>query len=655
MIPALLLLLPLALPLPAGAAGPLASRATVPLAEGAAEDVAVVGTGEGLRVIGAFGEGGLHAFGADGRSLGRLATEQSNLVEWLPPPPGDAGSAPRLAVLAVGTGEVRLLSLEGGAAKPRVRRLADRAFRLDDEATGLCAYRSPIDGTAYLFVSTDGGMVEQWALREAAGGPTGVRVRSVAVGKGAGACVVDAAARVVYVSDESVGLWHFGAEPETDPARAVAALAAPHGPLGEESKGLAIAEGAQGARWLLVADAEEPRLHALSLPGLRPTGALEVQGLGEAEGLAAGAGPGAPVVVADEAEGEDGTRLRFVDRAALDAALGAAATPAQEAAPAVVEPERAVRPDRETEPVQSFGDAADDPEIWVHPSEPSRSLVITAQKKQGIHVFDLEGRTLQVLPDGRMNNVDLRGDLVAATNRSDDTLTLYRVDPRLRRLERLERQAIPTGFIDPYGVCLYRSPRDGALYVFANDAHDARMRQWRLHEERGRVRAEAVREWRMGSLLEGCAADDALGRLYVGEEAVGLWRFDAEPDAPAEGVLVDRTEGGRLVADVEGISVYAGPEGAGYIVVSSQGSDDYVLYERAGGNRYVGRFHIVADPAAGIDGASETDGLAVSAAALGPRYPRGLLVVQDGRNLPRERQNFKYVPWERIEALFAPR
>ena len=51
-----------------------------------------------------------------------------------------------------------------------------------------------------------------------------------------------------------------------------------------------------------------------------------------------------------------------------------------------------------------------------------------------------------------------------------------------------------------------------------------------------------------------------------------------------------------------------------------------------------------------MDGVSETDGLDVTGANLGPRYPDGLLVVQDGRNLsPRERQNYKYVSWRAIE------
>jgi 3-phytase len=40
----------------------------------------------------------------------------------------------------------------------------------------------------------------------------------------------------------------------------------------------------------------------------------------------------------------------------------------------------------------------------------------------------------------------------------------------------------------------------------------------------------------------------------------------------------------------------------------------------------------------------------VTSANLGKKYPKGMLVVQDGRNLlPMETQNFKMISWEDIE------
>ena len=62
----------------------------------------------------------------------------------------------------------------------------------------------------------------------------------------------------------------------------------------------------------------------------------------------------------------------------------------------------------ETEPVPSKDDAADDPCVWIYPTAPSRSTIIGTDKKDGLAVYDLAGHTLQYLPDGRLNNVDIR-------------------------------------------------------------------------------------------------------------------------------------------------------------------------------------------------------------------------------------------------------
>ena len=61
----------------------------------------------------------------------------------------------------------------------------------------------------------------------------------------------------------------------------------------------------------------------------------------------------------------------------------------------------------QTDPVATTEDAADDPAVWVHPTDPARSLVIGTNKKAGLVVYELTGKTVQVLDDGRMNNVDV--------------------------------------------------------------------------------------------------------------------------------------------------------------------------------------------------------------------------------------------------------
>jgi 3-phytase len=333
-------------------------------------------------------------------------------------------------------------------------------------------------------------------------------------------------------------------------------------------------------------------------------------------------------------------------------AAGAGAVPAAVAV-------RAVPPIAETAPVATEGDAADDPAIWFNAEAPAQSLVVATDKQRGLHLYDLAGGELQALPDGRLNNVDLRDGfmldgrrtvLVAASNRSDNTIAFYTLDPEAHQLSRLGA-GVPTGFREPYGLCLYAS-RDGAFYVFVNDAGSGRVRQWRLQVDGPRIAAELVRELVAGSQAEGCAADDDTGDLYVAEEDVALWRYRADPDGGSGRRQVDRVGGPNgLVADLEGVAIWRGPGGHGFIIVSNQGANNYAVYRREGDNDFVGLFEVVADTARGVDGTAETDGLEVTSHALGDRLPDGLLVVQDGRNEPPGlRQNFKLVSWSEVAA-----
>ena len=61
----------------------------------------------------------------------------------------------------------------------------------------------------------------------------------------------------------------------------------------------------------------------------------------------------------------------------------------------------------ETQPVGHSGDAADDPAVWVHPTDPSRSAIVGTDKQGGLYVYDI-GTQLQYLPSGEVNNVDVR-------------------------------------------------------------------------------------------------------------------------------------------------------------------------------------------------------------------------------------------------------
>ncbi len=347
-------------------------------------------------------------------------------------------------------------------------------------------------------------------------------------------------------------------------------------------------------------------------------------------------------------------------RSLLAAVLGAcvAVSAASADAPIVV-----VSAVIETEPVSSDGDAADDSCVWVHPDDPAQSLIIGTNKDGSLDVYDLHGKRIQSITGMEPNNVDIRHglgpdgslDLVAFTDRADNSIGLHRVDAATRKLEPVRHgDGLVTGMEEVYGMCLYHEPGTDNVYVFVN-SKEGQVEQWKcLLRDDGKVGLELVHAFEVGGGLEGAVADDEAGVLYLGEEDLGIWRYDLRALARGEVVrsLVDLTApAGRLVADVEGLTLYLGEGGTGYLIASSQGNHSYVVYRRDGRNEYVGTFRIA--PANGIDGTEETDGIDVCAADLGPGFEWGVFVAQDGLN-DNGAQNFKLVPWHTLATAFTP-
>ncbi len=621
-------------------------------------------------ILGSGLAGGLEIYRLDGVRAGVMPDRPIALVDvGYNFPFADGEISLVVAYDAATTGLVAYRLDESG---PSLLQISSQPMLTGMDVEGLCTYRSPLSGRFYAFAA-GGGTIQQWELQHSAGAVVGRRIRTVPVGHGAGHCVVDDREPALYYAQETVGIWKLNAEPESDAEADLIDLAEPHGRYGGDVKGIAIVELQAGGGYLVVSDADANLLHVYGLASKDHLGSFRV-GAGaaigavdESEGLAATGMALSPMfgngllVLTDDHNGTENTNYKILPWTAVVTAFdlpgGAGRDPRASAAPATA----TVRPSIETEPVASHGDAADDPAIWVHPEHPELSVVIGSQKKRGINVYDLDGRLLQSRADGRINNVDVRYgfdlggesiDIVTGSNRSSDSISIYRIDSATRSLVDIADGIIATGMSEPYGLCMYRSPSSGLYYVFVNDT-GGEVKQWLLNDAgNGRVGAGLVREFSVGSQTEGCVADDAGGHLYIGEENVAIWKYSAEPHGGEERTMVDGTEGGNLTGDIEGMAIYHGPGTSGYLAVSDQGINSFALYRRDGDNAWLGRFRIVADGSAGIDGVSETDGIAVTSASLGPAFPHGVFIAQDGRNItPAERQNFKLVPWERIAAV----
>ncbi|HEV8624845.1 MAG TPA: phytase [Acidimicrobiia bacterium] len=324
-----------------------------------------------------------------------------------------------------------------------------------------------------------------------------------------------------------------------------------------------------------------------------------------------------------------------------------------------------VTADGETVPVTTSGDSADDPAIWVNPTDPSKSIVIGNDKGDSLEVYDLSGARIQLISGGH-GNVDTRTgfplgsstvDIAAAASSG---IKVYRIDPATRQLTNITDGGGRISGVSGEGFCLYHSPVSGLFYAFIITGGGL-VQQVRLGDADadGLVDGQLVRSFHVGSMAEGCVADDERGLFYVSEEDVALWRYGAEPgDLPSARVRVDSVgASGNLVSDVEGLTIVYQSNGTGYLLASAQNVADpqnnyYTVYERQGNNAYLKSFRVVAGPTA--DGCSRTDGIAAVAVNLGPNYPSGLFVCQDDKNTTpgsSGNQDFKFVRLEKILTL----
>jgi 3-phytase len=318
----------------------------------------------------------------------------------------------------------------------------------------------------------------------------------------------------------------------------------------------------------------------------------------------------------------------------------------------------------ETKPMPMQGDRADDACFWIHPKSPEKSIIIGTNKdltNGGLHVYDLNGKELQFVPCGKINNVDMRYNfplngkkvaLVIGTNRVNDTLAIFKVDPATRKLVNVTGTPIKT-MRKSYGICMYQSKKTNKTYAIVN-SKGGRVQQWELFAVKDKVEGKLVRSFSLSSIVEGCVADDELGHLYIGEELKAIWKYGAEPDDGSKRIKIDKeiVAGGHFKHDVEGLTLYYAEGGKGYLLASSQGNSTFIVYEREGNNKYIGTFKIIAG--SNIDAVDGTDGIDVINVPMGKAFPNGAFVVQDNSDNGGALQNYKLVPWESIARAIHP-
>lgn len=599
--------------------------------------------------------------------------------------PETAGTA-LLAAVEQNSNQLYLWRLTAGA--PVRLELLSQTRLTRRVAEDLCFYHSEQNQQLSIFVIGDRGGADQLLLRQQQQWlPAPLPIRELGIGYDSKACAVDARRGLLYIGEADRALWRYQAEPEADESRQLMQVQQPFGALAGEITGLDVLPDGS----LLVLEAEPARVLRLG-PVAKADTSIEQRfellqhfdlsddkpetfawtppgtALKEAQALVwwptAGHSTTLSYQLAVLSEPQSAVQLS-----------GAALAVRSPSEPAAQRPFAQLQPTLETTPVSLRGDVMDDPAFWHHPTDPAQSLILATDKRAGLKAYNLKGELVQQLDVGRLNNVDvryqlpLRGrmqDLAVASSRDDNSLQLFALDAqgKLR-----DAGKVATGMTQIYGLCLYHSQRSGQHYVFVNDKSGL-IEQYLIEPVAGGWQGVRLRSLQVPSQPEACVADDERALLYVGEEDAGIWRFAAEPDAAVSAELIAPADGDWLVPDIEGMALLP-YQGRQYLVVSSQGNDSYVLLDVSAASSqqvpaqstearmaapWVGRFRISTNPLLGIDGSSETDGLDLTTRSLGPAFPAGALVVQDGRNrMPEQGQNLKLVPLEQLLRLLPAR
>ncbi|WP_289107760.1 phytase [uncultured Pseudoalteromonas sp.] len=528
----------------------------------------------------------------------------------------------------------KLLKTDSSWQLTELTRISPPQAQPDD----VCLFKNTDNETVSAFVPDVRGLISETIIYDLATKQAkNIAVREFSAVTEASGCAVNDETKTLYVGEAELGVWAINADAESDANKQPVALVEPYGELKAEIGALSVSQ--DGTLWLTATDGNmiyayhenTEKLSQWSLSGDHTIESVAASLINNNQ---------AQLVLIDDETG-----------AYIQANVNyTAQTVTSQNQVAMTH----IYASAQTTPVAAFGDAADDPAIWINEHDAKSSLILGTDKRRGLMVYDLAGNKVQSLNVGRLNNVDARQhqDInnetqtwITASNRTLNSISVFTVDSENKVNHVTE---VATNLTEIYGMCMYSS--ESGQYVFVNDKSGL-FQQYKLTGEQGNLSGELVREFTLPSQPEGCSADDKRGQLFAGEEDAGIWYIDAEPSAGNKAVMLQGINE-QLVADVEGMEIYHADDKR-YLVVSSQGDNSYVLYKISDNTQpslsFAGKFNVIANLDKGIDGAGETDGLTVTAKAL-PGYPEGMLIVQDGYNrMPLRPQNFKIIDWREVK------
>ena len=302
----------------------------------------------------------------------------------------------------------------------------------------------------------------------------------------------------------------------------------------------------------------------------------------------------------------------------------------------------------------------DDPAIWINPTDATKSIIIGADKDTdgGLYAFDLNGKIIKksiVLQ--RPNNVDIAYGLVINGKKVDVAVTTERETNSIRIFSLPDLEPIDNGGLPvfegeemrgPMGIALYTRPSDKKIFAVVgrkNGPSGSYLWQYELTDAgNGKAGANVVRKFGNYSgkkEIEAIAVDNELGTILYCDEQFGIRKYVADPAAKNDNELALFGQK-DFKADNEGIAIYKKSATEGYILVSNQQANTFMVYPREGANGNPNEYPLLAEiPTSTI----ECDGADVTSVNLGGAYKNGLFVAMSNG------MTFHYYSWDSIQQL----
>lgn len=302
----------------------------------------------------------------------------------------------------------------------------------------------------------------------------------------------------------------------------------------------------------------------------------------------------------------------------------------------------------------------DDPAIWINPKDKNASLIIGTDKQDGggIYAYDLKGNIVnKVTGMQRPNNVDIAYgfihgkdtvDIAVFTERNANTIRVFTL-PDLKAIDGggipvFEGQTQPQ-YNEPMGIALYTKTQDSLRDIYAivgrKDGPSTNyLWQYKLNSNGQNVTATKVRQFGNYSgkkEIEAIAVDNELGYVYYSDEMAGVRKYYADPSMPDTELAFFATT--DMKRDHEGIAIYNKSDSTGYILVSNQQDNSFVVYPRQGTKDNPHDHQSLASiPVSAI----ECDGAEITSVSL-PGFPNGMLVAMSNGKV------FHYYNWDLIQ------